>query len=59
MEFTTRLAILGIYAGMIIINIAFIAYGVNEVAQEHKEAHILICGNIMLLLHTMIRMIKL
>jgi hypothetical protein len=59
MEFTTRLAILGIYAGIIIINVAFIAYRINEVAQEHKKGHILICGNIMLLLHTIIRMIKL
>lgn len=60
MEFTTKLAILGIYTGMIIINTGFIAYSLNEIlVEKNKGAYILIIPNIILLLQTMTRIIKL
>lgn len=59
MEFATRLIILGIYAGLIMIETGFIVYGINEVqVQENKSGYILIIPNIILLLSTMIKMIK-
>lgn len=57
MEFTTKLALTLGFAGLIIIETGFIIYGINEVqVQENKSGYVLIFGNVILLLSTMIKM---
>lgn len=59
MEYSTKLAIALGCAGLIIIETSFIAYEIIEVKNKEKSGYVLIFGNIIALLSTMIKMIKL